>query len=47
MMGTDRYEALLDELTDLRIEAVALSRLATPAEDFISLKDMNAFVESL
>lgn len=47
MMATDRYEALIDELADLRIEAVARSRLATPTEDYISLEDMNTFVESL
>ena len=47
MMGTDRYEALMDELADLRIEALARSRIATPSEDYISLEDMNAFVESL
>ncbi len=47
MIATDRYEALLDELADLRIESVARSRLATPAEDYISLKDMNTFVDRL
>jgi antitoxin StbD len=47
MMATDRYEALMDELADLRIEAVARSRLAAPPEDYISLKEMNAFVDSL
>jgi antitoxin StbD len=47
MMATDRYEALLDELADLRIEAVARSRLAAPPEDYISFEEMSAFVESL
>ena len=47
MMATDRYEAMMNELADLRIEAVARSRLATPPEDYISLKEMNAFVDSL
>ena len=47
MMGTDRYEALMDELTDLRIEAVARARINTPRKDYISLKEMNAFVDSL
>jgi antitoxin StbD len=47
MMATNRYEALMDELTDLRIEALAQSRLATPPEDYISFEEMNAFVESL
>jgi antitoxin StbD len=47
MMATDRYEALMDELADLRIEALAQSRLATPAENYISAKEMKAFVDSL
>ena len=47
MMATDRYEALMDELADLRIEAVTRSRLTTPPEDYISLEEMNAFVDSL
>jgi antitoxin StbD len=47
MMGTERYEAMMDELADLRIEALAQSRLATPAGDYMSLEEMNAFVESL
>jgi antitoxin StbD len=47
MMGTDRYEALMDEIADLRIEAIALSRLSIPREDYISFEEMNAFVESL
>ena len=47
MMATDRYEALMDELADLRIEAVARARINTPRKDYISLKEMNAFVDSL
>ena len=47
MMATERYEAIMDELADLRIEAVARSRLATLPEDYISLEEMNAFVDSL
>jgi antitoxin StbD len=47
MMATDRYEALMDELADLRIEEVARSRLASPREDHISLDDMKTFVDSL
>jgi antitoxin StbD len=47
MMGTDRYEALMDELADLRIEARAISRLPLTVEDIISEEDMNAFVDSL
>lgn len=47
MMATDRYEALMDEIADLRIEVIAQSRLATPPEDYISFEEMNAFVESL
>ena len=47
MMGTDRYEALMDELADLRIEEVARLRLATPAKDYISLEDMKTFVDEV
>jgi antitoxin StbD len=47
MMAAGRYEAMMDELADLRIEAVAQSRLSTPRKDYISLEEMNAFVESL
>jgi antitoxin StbD len=47
IMGTDRYQALMDELTDLRVEALAQSRLATPRKDYISTKEMKAFVNSL
>ena len=47
MMAAERFEAMMDELADLRIEAVARSRLATPPEDYISLEEMNAFVDSL
>lgn len=47
MMATGRYEALMEELEDLRIEATARARLATPREDYISKKDMDAFLESL
>jgi antitoxin StbD len=47
MMSTDRYEALMDELVDLQIEARAISRLPLTAEDIISEEDMNAFVDSL
>jgi antitoxin StbD len=47
MMATGRYEALMDELEDLRIEATARARLATPREDYISEKNMDAFLDSL
>lgn len=47
MMATDRYEALIEELEDLRIEAVARARLATPRKNYVSLKDMDTFIESL
>jgi antitoxin StbD len=47
MMGAERYEAMMDELADLRIEAVARSRLETPRKDYVSRKDMDAFVDSL
>ena len=47
MMATDRYEALMDELADLRIAEVARSRLATPSEDYISLEEMKTFVDRL
>jgi antitoxin StbD len=47
MMATDRYEALMDELADLRIEAVARARIDTPRKDYISMQEMNTFVDSL
>jgi antitoxin StbD len=47
MMATDRYEALMDELVDLRIEALARERLGAPAEDYISEDQMDAFIDSL
>lgn len=47
MMATERYEALIEELEDLRIEAVARQRLGTPRKNYISKKNMDAFVESL
>ena len=47
MMATDRYEAIMDELADLRIQEVARSRLATPSEDYISLEEMKIFVDRL
>jgi antitoxin StbD len=47
MMGTERYEAMMDELADLRIEAVARARLATSRKDYVTAKDMDAFVDSL
>jgi antitoxin StbD len=47
MMATGRYEALLDELADLRIEAVARARANTPRKDYVSRKEMTAFVDSL
>lgn len=47
MMATERYEALIEELEDLRIEAVTRQRLATPRKNYVSRKDMDAFIESL
>ena len=47
IMATDRYEAMMDELADLRIAEVARSRLATPSEDYISLEEMKIFVDGL
>ena len=47
MMATDRYEALMEELADLRIDEVARSRLATRPEDYISFEEMKTFVDSL
>jgi antitoxin StbD len=47
MMCTDRYEALMDELADLRIEAVALLRLDTLRKEYLTSKEMTAFVDSL
>jgi hypothetical protein len=47
MMATERYEALLDELADLRIESIARVRANTPRKDYLSRKEMTAFVDSL
>lgn len=47
MMATERYEALIEELEDLRIEAVARARLGAPRKNYVSRKDMDAFIESL
>lgn len=47
MMATDRYEAMMDELADLRIEAVAQARGATPRKDYLSQKQMDTFLDSL
>ena len=47
MMAAERYEALIEELEDLRIEAVARARLATPRKNYLSRKAMDAFVDSL
>lgn len=47
MMATNRYEALMEELTDLRIEAVARARAGTPRRDYLSRKEMDRFLDSL
>ncbi|MDE2445189.1 MAG: type II toxin-antitoxin system Phd/YefM family antitoxin [Alphaproteobacteria bacterium] len=47
MMATARYEALMDEIADLQIEARAISRLSTPEEEYISFEDIKAFVDRL
>jgi antitoxin StbD len=47
MMATERYEALLDELADLRIESIARVRANTPRKDYLSRKEMNVFLDSL
>jgi antitoxin StbD len=47
MMAAERYQALVEELEDLRIEAVARARLVTPRRAYVSKKDMDAFIESL
>lgn len=47
MMAAERYEALIDELEDLRIEAVTRERLATPSEHYVAEDEMAAFVNSL
>jgi antitoxin StbD len=47
MMAAERYEALIEELEDLRIEAVARARLSAPRKNYISQKEMSAFVKSL
>ncbi len=47
MMATEHYEALMDELADLRIEAVARARMATPRKDYKSRKEMESFLDSL
>jgi hypothetical protein len=40
-------KALIEELEDLRIEAVARERLIRPRKAYMSKKDMDAFIESL
>ena len=47
MMALERYEALLDELADLRIEATARARTSTPRKDYLSSKKMKAFLDSI
>jgi antitoxin StbD len=47
MLATERYEALINELEDLRIEAVAKQRLKTPRKDYRTSEQMSDFVESL
>jgi antitoxin StbD len=47
MMAAERYEALIEELEDLRIEAVARTRLGTPRKTYVSRKGMDEFIESL
>ena len=47
MMAAERYEALIDELEDLRVEAVARARLSTPKKNYVSQKQMNDFIENL
>lgn len=47
MMAASRYEALMEELADLRIEAVARARAATPRKDYKTRKEMDAFLDSL
>ncbi len=47
MMAAERYEALIEELEDLRVEAVARARLSTPKKSYVSQKQMNDFIENL
>lgn len=47
MMAAARFEAMMDELADLRIDAVARARMATPRADYLARKDIDAFLESL
>jgi antitoxin StbD len=47
MMATDRYEAMMDELADLRIEAIAQARLTTPRNGYLTRKQMDPFLDSL
>ena len=47
MMAAERYEALIEELEDLRVEAVARARLGAPRKIYVSQKEMAAFVENL
>jgi antitoxin StbD len=47
MLPTERYEALMEELEDLRIEAVARERLASiDMSKLISHDEMLARIES-
>jgi hypothetical protein len=47
MIVNDPSEALRDDLFDLRIEAIARARTNTPRKNYISLKEMSAFVDKL
>jgi antitoxin StbD len=47
MLAAERYQALIEELDDLRIEAAARTRLKTPRKDYIADAEMTTFIESL
>ncbi|MCU0831578.1 MAG: type II toxin-antitoxin system Phd/YefM family antitoxin [Rhizobiaceae bacterium] len=47
IMATERFEALIEELEDLRTEAIARDRLKTPREDYLDQAAMDRFIDSL
>jgi antitoxin StbD len=47
MIAAERFEALLDELEDLRIAEVVRVRAQTPESEYLSKAEMDAFLESL
>lgn len=48
LLAAERYEALMDYLEDMRVDRMAIERLAAvPNPKLISLEEMDAFIESM